>query len=303
MRYYNSIDNNYTSTKKSSDYSDERYSLFIRNVNTNLNFHMFLQDFCSSYSIYLSQNYQNDDFYKFDGTIDTFEDLFGYDFLRYDLDKLLSNIAENLILFGRAFLERIYWYDENNKLMKISYECINCKKIKVRRKHLYYRVYREQRKKVKGKIKEENIVEFRLKDLGFRKRYIVKRIRKLRRFENPDIKLVQSKFFDFDKYVKKNEYHTLKKMKNIYWNARNNSNQFLSEPYLVYRIIRFDMLKNSFLEYMISRINEDLKKIGDSCGFSGAIKYNSKVKNYDSIIQDLKTGQKTCEQISKIIFR
>ena len=303
MRYYSSNEDNLTSTKKSSDCSDERYSSFLNNINKNLNFHMFFQDFCSSYSIHLSQSYQDYDFYKFEGNSENLNDLFGYDFLRYNLDDLLANIAENLVLFGKAYIERIYWYDENNKLKRISYECLNCKKFRVGRKYLYYKVYRERHKKLKGKIEKESIVEFRLKDLGFTKGYIVKRIRRLRRFDTPDIELVQSKFFDFDKYVKKNEYHTLKKMKNIYWNARNNNNQFLSEPYLVYRIIRFDMLQNSFLEYMISKINEDLIKIGESCGFSGAIKYNSKVENYDSLTQDLKTGQKTCEQISKIIFR
>lgn len=63
---------------------------------------------CSSYSITLRKDFSDREFFEFKGEEAKFNQLFGYDFLRWDIDKLLSNITENLILFGEAYVERIF---------------------------------------------------------------------------------------------------------------------------------------------------------------------------------------------------
>ena len=69
-----------------------------------------------------------------------FQNFFGYDFLEDELDKILSNLVENLLVFGKAYIERVYWYDDEKNLKKITYQCINCRYLKMRNHNLKYKV-------------------------------------------------------------------------------------------------------------------------------------------------------------------
>ena len=87
---------------------DIYYSTYVHRQTKQLYAKIFLEDMCNSYSITLRKDFSDREFFEFKGEEVKFNQLFGYDFLRWDIDKLLSNITENLILFGEAYVERIF---------------------------------------------------------------------------------------------------------------------------------------------------------------------------------------------------
>ena len=40
--------------------------------------------------------------------------------------------------------------------------------------------------------------------------------------------------------------------------------RYVTEPYQLYCIMMFEKLRNQFIEYIISKINEDIKRISDT---------------------------------------
>lgn len=300
---YNAWDGITQSSKQGPKISDNTYLSCIIKASNSLYAHMFFDDFCSDYSIALNTKFICNDFYKFEGDSKKFQNFFGYDFLEDELDKILSNLVENLLVFGKAYIERVYWYDDEKNLKKITYQCINCRYLKMRNHNLKYKVKDENGNVCKGKINKKNILVFDLKELGFSKRFFIKKIKKLRKLEFPGADLSLNNAFSLDKYKAKTEFYILKLMKRIYWNARNSENQFFTEPYLVYRIMMHQNLQNKFLEYFINKINKDISSIGKIIGFTGKIKFESITQNYDSLIEDLKTGKKNCEQVGNVIFK
>lgn len=283
--------------------SDLNYTSFIANLSFKMYPHMFIKDFCSPYSITLSKHFSERNFFKVSDNQQLFKNIFGYDFLEYDLDKLLSNVTENLILFGKAYVERIYLYDDEDKLIEIAYRCVNCKNIKHRKNHIVYKMKTDEKQKLKGRIPTERIIVFNLKDMGFSKKFFISRIKKLKKQELPKTELTFNNYFDINHFIKKNDYRLLKTMKKIHWNARKQDNTYVTEPYFVYRTIMFEKLQNQFLEYLISKINEDINSITDITKFTGKITFESITQNYDTLIVELESGEKNCEQIGNIIYK
>lgn len=300
---YNDWDGITQSSKQGPQIPDSSYSSCIIKASNSLYAHMFFDDFCADYSIVLRPKLICNNFYEFDGDYKKFQNLFGYDFLDYELDKILSNLVENLLVFGKAYIERVYWYDDEKNLKKITYQCINCRSLRMCNHNLVYKVKDEKGEVCKGKIKEKNILVFDLRELGFSKKFFIKKLKKFRKLEFPDAELSLNKAFSLDKYKAKTEIYLLKLMKRIYWNGRNSENQFFTEPYLVYRIMMHQKLQNDFLEYFINKINTDIRSIGKTTGFTGKIEFESITQNYDSLIGDLKTGKKNCEQVGNVIFK
>lgn len=300
MKYNNISSKN---TRKGPVSSDLAYEDTMVKILQNHYAGCFLQDITTSFSIALSYHNINGvngaSFYKFTGDNTIFSELFGYQFLYYDFDELLSNILKNIIVFGHAFVERYYILDDNNKIVGINYECINCKKIKAKQKTILYTVKAED-KIYHGKISKDNILSFTLKELNYRRRFFLNRIRKLDKKDLTNSKIFTDKDFDFKRFKRKFDYLCLKETKGIYWYI--NDNQFLSEPHLLYRKINYDLLLAKFLDYFVNIFNNDLKKIQAIMNTSGTIECFPKTNKYDGLLEDLKNGNKNCDQVSKIVF-
>ena len=110
---------NYTSSQK----SPRGPCLAFRKEPTSLYQNSFLEDFLRSFSIDLAQDRDNDNFYNIVPNesdlkkVLCFQD---YHFLRYDLDKILSQIMYTLIFAGKAFVEIVISTDEEKNLVGIS---------------------------------------------------------------------------------------------------------------------------------------------------------------------------------------
>ena len=279
---------------------DIYYSTYVHRQTKQLYAKIFLEDMCNSYSITLRKDFSDREFFEFKGEEVKFNQLFGYDFLRWDIDKLLSNITENLILFGEAYVERIFWYDDDHKLIKVTYICINCKKIKKHMKCVCYKAKDSEGHIQKGKIQTKNVMSFKLSDIGFSKRFFIRKMRKMKKLELPDAKLSLNKNFSLDAFRDKKDLYLLKLMHDVYWSARSSDNQYVNEPYLIYRHMMFEKIQNSFLEYLVSKINNDILNI---VGINGQIVFESITQNYDALLKEFDDGTKNCQDIGNVIYK
>lgn len=294
---------NCKNTQQSPQLEDMARSKYIQKYRTNLETHAFLQDMLTHYSITLCKNYQDDRCYSFDGDVRKFGNVFGYDYLRYDLDNLLSNITENLLFYGKAYVERVYWYDDQDMLQKVTYRCINCAKIQKRGRKLRYVLKSFDGNTYKGKIALKDIIAFDLKSLGFSKRFFLRKIKKLKKIGLPKAQLIDCKDFSWSVLSAKQDYYLLKLMKDIFWSARKTNNKFVNEPYLIYRKMQYEKLLNSFFNYLITKINGDIQNISQLTGVSGKITFDSITENYDELWEEFNIGKKNCNDIGKVIFK
>lgn len=301
MRYRNKIIGS-NSPITTEIYDDNYYKYCIKKT-LPLNAKMFIEDFCLSYSIVLSEDRHNRNFYRFDGEKERFEQLFGYDFLEYEFDEILSDITKNLLLFGKAYIIKTCIYDNKNELVKIKYNCLNCKKIKKRIHNLCCSGIDANGNSFKRKTDLKNIITFSLNDIGFKKGFFLRRIKKLKKLELPQIDLAKNKFFSIKDLSDKQEIYLLKLMRKIYWSGRNYTNQYINEPYLLFRIMMFKKLQNTFLEYIIHRINDDIKNNKKAIELTGKIVFESVTNNFDSLLMELNKGTKNCQEINNIIYK
>lgn len=290
-------------TQEGPKVEDLKYSLYIQKQLMHLEPYMFVEDMTHHYSVTLCKKFSNELFFDFDGDYEKFKAVFGYDFLRYELDKLLSRITKNLLFFGMAYVERVFWFDENDTIKRVTYHCINCFRIKNRCKNIIYSLKDSNGKKYKGKIDRDNVIVFKLKDIGFSKRFFLKKIKKLKKLEFPKAHLSSNKDFSWSVLNSKQDYHLLKIMKDVYWSARKNNNKYITEPYLIYRQMQYEKLANTFLGYLIEKINADIRSLSKKTKIVGDIKFESITECYDELLGDFNAGKKNCKEVGNIIFK
>lgn len=291
------------STQQTSNYCD--YS--IKGTKYNLEENMFIDDMCASFSIGFQKQLNDREFYKIkslDKKLKHLLEFQQYDFLRYELDKLLMNNTRDLLLYGTAYVEIIYWFDNEDNLVKISFKPFRFRHQFIYGNKIFYRVKKVEGSIEKGVVNVDNVITFKMKDLGYPKHYLKNKMNKLRKINLPDINLTldSNSGFDWSIYNQKQEYKLLRVMKNIYWNGRNYSNQYVTEPYQLYRTMKFNLFRKEILDYLLKKYNSILKEIGEKYNFSGEIIYESNLDDYNNLIEDLRSGRKNCKQVSDEIF-
>ena len=271
--------------------------------------HMFLEDFCRGFSFELAED--PDDRFFYDVTPEgamlkkllTFQK---YDFLKYDLDQLLSHIMRTLVFSGKAFLEIVQITDADKNVVGIalvpfepilSFRCSS---------NTYFASIQKDKKIRFFKIGNSNLINFRLSDLGFWRYYFklyYKYLRCLDILEVSDMSLsAKETSFDFDVWKAKREYKLLKCSRKIGWYGRNTSNQYMSEAYLLYRIIQWRSLRKRFLEYFLEQINASLKPICKNLKINGVLFSKCISYDYDDLLQKLYTGEINYNQLGDYVF-
>lgn len=271
----------------------------------NMNNHMFMEDFCGSYSISFSPRDSIDvPYYVFDNN--NLEELFTYcdcSYFRYTFDKVLTDITRNMISNGVAYLEIIEKKDNQEKLVGLNLHVLDSTLVKDGFNLFVINEISSTGKK-KRKIHKENIVVFKLSDLGiskYRVRRILKRIDKVN-LPNTDLTLNSNIGFNWDKYKESYDYKQLSVGKELYWYFRNSNNPLFSECYLLYRIAKFDELRQLFFQYIMYKINDRLSILGDKYGFSGVIKQSWGIIDYSKCLELLSSGEYNTSQAGDIII-
>lgn len=273
---------------------------------------MFIQDFCASFSIGLSPHPldRDRDFYRVEPPDDSLKDFLCFEdfmFLEYNMDKLLTGAMEDLISYGKAYLEIVSWRDTEGKIKGISFAPIQpLAVLKGKDKTLFASVL--YNKKLKWYcIENTNLVVLQLKDLGFSRFSLQRLLKKIKEYDLTnvsDMSLNSEKTgFDFSEYIRISEFNLLKTTKKVYWYGRKGDNQHLSESYLLYRAAKFKMLRKDFLNYMIHQINTSLHYHKVEAGFCGELVVNCEDIDYMNEFEKLWAGEINTSQLSKIVFR
>jgi len=237
------MNKNYTTTRQSppqlmvdiDSYSKTPYS------------YMFLDDFCKSFNIEFSRNWQNGEFYSVNPESDPLVELLSYEnsvFLERAFDDVLQYCMRALLLWGTAYIEVVLCENEKGKTVGISLLPIRAK-----RGHTIMRLavfvgktYNGQR--VKFRIDRKHLIILDLKDVGFRRKHFVRLMKKMNHLDitASDSALMENSNrikCDFTEHNRMRQYKLLKLNKRTGWFGREYNDPHLTESYLLYRIATF----------------------------------------------------------------
>lgn len=292
----------------SSQQSPQKSFSYNRTYKISAYSHMFFEDFTSSYSILFSPTGSKTEFYQMD---DTLKDLLRFDNyydLNDELDCLLSTITYQLLLNGKAYIEVVVIKDSCGVVRGIKLIPINAKQqIKFSGK-LFFKSFDYNKKLIRFNVDNDWIIIFDLKDLGFHRNFFLKLVNHLSVFDvtNATDLLLDHELegkYDFQKHHNYLDYHLIKDTRSIYWLGRNYSNKYLSESYLLYRTLKYKCLRNDFLQYILSKINDRLSLILEESSFSGGITATVNLSLYEDAFCHYLEGKINATQLGDIIIK
>lgn len=257
--------------------------------------HMFIQDYCLDFSISFSGFNSHDDFYKANTIIlSKLLEEENHLFFKYDLSELLSGIMHDLIFYGQSSVEIVLYFNDSNEVIGISFFPLNyVMKIPfLRRKHFFAKSFNEGL--IYYYVEKKRLTEFNIRELGITKKFFNKILKKLSKLGISDISLGnRTPNIDYEFYKRDEEYKLLNFTKGVYWDGRNSNNQFVNEPYYLYRLTKYNILRLRILKYLLSKINTSLIRIGKEYSFQGEIECKLEI---DEKISFLKTSYEKYEK-------
>jgi hypothetical protein len=266
-----------------------------------------MEDFCRSYSITFSAiDSFGDPYYIVDNN--NLKELLthsNYDFFNYTFDNLLIDITKELITKGVAYLEILETRNPQNDLIGLDFQVLysNC----VKNRHNSYIVKESPNdNNQKRKVQKNNIVVFKISDIGISKLRVKRILKKIDKIESPNVQLVlnsEKNGFVWDKYMDAYNYNQLSVCKDLYWYFRNSNNPLFSECYLLYRNAKLKELRQNIYYYITNQINERLTALGNEYGFKGKIKEHWNKLDYSKCLESLKNGEYNTSQVGEIIFK
>lgn len=297
---------NYISSQKSPN---GPYVTF-RKDPTSIYQNSFLEDFFRWFSIDLAQDRDNDNFYNIVPSESDLKKVLcfqSYHFLRYDLDKILSQIMYTLIFAGKAFIEIVISTDEEKNIVGISlipfHPLISIRGFK----NSYFLALLKSKKMRLFKIENQKVVSFRLSDLNFSHRYFRKLYRQLKRLDMvsvSDITISPGKTgFDLIAWNDKSEYKLLKTTKKIGWYGRISGNKYMGDAYLLYRSAKFKLFRKKFLDYFLEKINQALQPLCRELNIQGSLVANTIDLDLEKLFQKLSDADLNFVQLSDTIWK
>jgi hypothetical protein len=262
---------------------------------------MFLDDFCC-FSVFEDRGQYSPLFEINDKHLQDLLCFSDPSFLRYGFVQQLDEVAKELLLFGKTYVEVITEEDKDSKLISISFKPIYTNKARAIHNRVYFRAKKFDESMISFWVPKSNLLIFDLKELGFSRRYFVRLLRKIQKLELP-FDMIGTSDFNIDYFKSYSEKKMLKLNRRTYWTGRNYTNQFISEGYLLYRSIKFKELQWRFLEYLISGYNKALSGIIAEKKVNGQIMIKEKKPDYTSYINRLQRGDLNFEQLSSLIYK
>lgn len=269
---------------------------------------MFIEDFCQSFSISLSTINESREFYVINSKDDILLKLLNFednDYLKYVLDQQLQRIMLTLIYGGKAFVETVLLKDEGENLFGILFVPLAILKSRKHKKTTTFYACQSDNKKVQYEVSNNNLIVFDLTDLGFHSSYFIKLINKMKSLDIPDYStnVLNPKFgFDINRFKQLTEFKLLKLHNRTFWDGRDYNNQYLSESYMLYRKAHYKLVRLQFLDYLLTKYNQTLRRLGENFGFSGEIVTTRKRIDYEDCLSKLTAGQLNTSQACKIII-
>jgi len=228
----------------------------------------------------------------------------------YEIEQIIDKVIYSLMAYGKAYLYLKPEYTIVKGKDKTEEKVISGLEIGEIKGFVLKRCRKELKfccKGVNGTVKElemskGELIFLSLKDLGYRKNYFTKMVKKLGKFDvtSPSLMLTKNiDGYDFSAYLKKMKLNKLKVTKDIGCSFEVDG---LSDSYILYKKIQKDKLKIKFLNYIIGKINEGITiclKRGDA----GKLIVNIKEINYDQLWEDYYYGKITGTELFEILYK
>ncbi len=294
----------------SSQRSPKTVCTHIGKTPTDLYSNKFINDISMNFSIACTPFENHHSFYAVDEGRDKLYHLLCFSnphFLDYELDKELSNAVHDMIVYGKAYWELITLKNESGEIEGISFNRINS--------IFHFRGYKNtlflmKPAQNKGiifcRIPNKALVSFYSKEVGYSRFYFRRLFRKLKKLDTisevADC-IIHGVPIDINVHEKKQDYKILKITKRIYWHGIKRDNAYLSEPYLLYRIIMFRKLQERLAQYCINKINETLQRYGAEAGYTGRLILNLQRVDWEQAIQDMVDGKINTKTLGDMIFK
>lgn len=293
-------------SQQSSNYIS--YPFFKRNKKNSIYKDMFMQDFCGNLSFVLGKKNGYSCFYNIDEVDGQLKALLEYDnytFLKYDFDSLITHNLYDMLLYGNAYVEVVRLFDESDKLVGIKLIPFrNNIQIHFGNK-IYYLLKKSDGKIITGRIDDENVIDFSIREFGYTKRYIKRLFKNLSKFDLLPIELINDSKsgFEFDVYTKNKDYKLLKIGNRTRWIGRKFDNYYLNEPYLLFIRMNELKLKEAMLEKLLCKYNEKFNELGKTYGFTGKIGFERRTTNFNILYEDFMKGKINCKEISDQVYK
>lgn len=269
-----------------------------------------LQDLTSSYSITLATRTSKDEFYSFvspnNESIFKFAQKGHRRFGGNELDRILSQVTRDLVINGESLLvleEEI----KDDSMQSWHFRTLNWESYIKKNGILIIKHGNEYATRCE-KIDSNKVVHFYLCDIGLPKDVFKKVLRRIVRTNIVSIikpEFFYNKSYDYFQHSKACELEFLNATKHIYWNGRSPSNQYTSEPYLLYKRGKWLQLRLMILDYLISRINDFIKNYGRQYDLSGEIQYHAcfSKEELNSLLDQYTIGKVMTAELRDYLFQ
>ena len=264
----------------------------------------FLEDLSTGYSFYLRDEKTQQDFFTIEpkgcNLFQLIEKSYMYDFSD-DFEKIIENITYDLVVYGRAYA---FLHPLKNQGASMELESIEIYGLKgfIQKKdksQVIFYVKRGDENAEKKIIPRNQLIEFDLKDMGYKRHYFRSIIKKLGKCDYTAELLkmpINNPGYDYLAHKEKSKICELRILRDIGWFM---SIDGLSDSYIFHKRMQFNKLRIRFLTYILGKINNALKSMEYVC--DSEIVAHIKSIDYDELWQEYSDGKITGSKLNSIL--
>ena len=278
--------------------------------------HRFYQDLSTCFSITLSENDKEREFYTFEPSGCMAESLLcaGNHFdLNHRIEQTIDMTMRSLLMYGRAYiyLQPQYVQQESNEDKKETTKQIissldigevrGIVKQRIGNKYIFYsKGFRDD--VIERELLTDGLIRLNIKELGYRKNFFPKLLRKLGKCDVLSFGFLiaeNAEGYDYKTHSKKKQLDFFKKTKSIGWMF---GNEGLSDSYILYRKILQDKFRIRALKFIIYKINEGLT-ICLHNESPGKLVAHIRELDYDDIWEKYSRGEITLTDLTHLLYK
>lgn len=269
----------------------------------------FVRGITCHFSTLLSHSVDHHGFYSINAENDKLRGLLCFDnylYLEYDFDKVLSSIMYNLIFANKTFVEIAFSKNDANEIIGISLLPFDAIKIASSKNYSWFVSRKPNKKTTVFKVEKKKYIEFNIKELELKKNCLKRIVKKLKRINiTSSTRFIMDKKmknkFRFNDFVKKQDVLKLKYPHEIGW-LSSTDNSYLSESYLLFRLIKQRGFQLKCLTHFLKKINDGLNNISDMTNAEGTIETTASFPAYQKEWEKYKKGEISSLALSDIIY-
>jgi hypothetical protein len=297
-------------SQKSKFFSDKEKRSFKKDT---FYTHMFLEDFANLIIFSLTADYDN--FITIEGeSCEILKKLLKHTearYLPYKFNHLLELIVADLLKYKRVYIEVIYFYNEEGKIVGLDFNLINnCRRIHGIRKIKFIAPYsREKRNSIAAKsfdipIKDLIIIDYpKQLEKTMSRRKIIKKITSIPGISELPVSLIEKTSFDLNQYKIFEQIEVAKSTGYISWDGRNTFTDKMTDPYLLIRKANFKKAQRIMIDTIIDAFNKKLVDIGKVLGFNCLFKINGiTIEQLNLMKEDIISGKIQFNEALDILF-